>query len=57
MDLDVFEFLLELISPDIVHAAQFVELAQSQLGLAKIVQAWLAVVLRHILVSSRAALV
>ena len=44
------DFFFELKSPDVLHPAQFVDLAQGQFGLAKITQPGLAVVLRQVLV-------
>ena len=50
MLLDLFDSLCKFISSNIIQLAQLVDLAQGQLGLAKIAQAWLAVVLCNSLI-------
>jgi hypothetical protein len=57
LGLHTFEFLFELIGPDIVEATQFVDLPQSEFGLAEIAQGGLGVVLCPILVGSRYTLI
>jgi hypothetical protein len=57
LGLHAFEFFFELVGPDIVEAAQFVDLAQCEFGLAQITQGGLGVVLCYILVGSRYTLV
>ena len=54
---DVFEFFFIFVGADIIHLAQFVELAQSQTCLAQISQLRLAVVLADILIGLRATMV
>ena len=51
------EFFFELIGSHIVEAAQFVDLPQCELGLSQISQLRLGVVLTHVLICSRHALV
>ena len=55
--LDVFEFFFVFKTSYIIHLTQFVQLFQSQSCLAQITQAWLAIVLRHILIGFGATLV
>jgi hypothetical protein len=55
--LDLFEFFLELILPDVIELPQAIYLPQRELGFPEIAQPGLAVVLTHILVRSRHALV
>ena len=57
LGLYTFEFLFELIGPDVVEATQFVDLAQGKFGLAQISQGRLGVVLRYILIGSRCTLI
>ena len=50
LSFDLLEFFFVLVGSHILHLAQFVQLAQGQACLAKIVQSGLAVVLAHILI-------
>ena len=54
---DVFEFFFVLIGADVVHLAQFVELAQSQTCFTQVAQLRLAVVLADILIGLRTPMV
>jgi hypothetical protein len=54
---NVFEFFFVLVAANVIHLAQFVELAQSQASLAQIAQLRLAVVLTNILICLRTPMV
>ena len=55
--LDLLEFFFEFIGAHIIHAPQFVDVSQRELGLAEISQSWLGVVLRYVLIGFWRALV
>jgi len=50
LQLDLFEIFFEFILPYIIQLAHAIDLSQRELGLAQVMQAGLAVVLRHVLI-------
>ena len=57
LSFDLLEFFFVFVGSYIIHLAQFVQLAQSQAGLAQVAQLGLAVVLADVLIGFGAALV
>ena len=57
LSFDLLEFFFVFVGSYIIHLAQFVQLAQSQAGLAQVAQSGLAVVLADVLIGFGATLV
>ena len=57
LQLNFFEFFFKLISSNILHSTQFVDLSKSEFCFAKIAKTRLTVILTHVLICFRLSLV